>query len=102
MCGIVDKVFDMVDTVISGPDKPQSAPVAAAASAPAPAVVRSDPVADDAKVQADAAAKAASERTTTTRRRKYSSLLATGGGGDVSAVSTMAPAAQAGKQTLGA
>ena len=67
--------------------------------APQPQVVRESPKADDARIQAEAAAKAAEEKGATKRRRKYQSLLATGGGGDASAVTTAAPA---GKATLGA
>lgn len=67
--------------------------------APAPTVVRESPKADDARIQADAAAKAAEDRANTKRRRKYQSLLATGGAGDASAPDVSAPG---GKPTLGA
>jgi len=67
--------------------------------APAPQVVRESPKADDARIQAEAAAKAAGERSATKRRRKYQSLLATGGAGDTTAPAVSAPA---GKATLGA
>ena len=67
--------------------------------APAPTVVRESPAADDARIQAEAAAKASEDRAATKRRRKYQSLLATGGGGDATAPDVSAPA---GKATLGA
>lgn len=66
--------------------------------APAPTVVRESPKADDARIQAEAAAKAAEERAGAKRRRKNQSLLATGGGGDTTAPETAAPG---GKATLG-
>lgn len=69
---------------------------------PAPAVVRSSPVADQAAIDAEAAAKAAQAKTTRKRAVRAQSLLATGGGGDPTAVATGQPSAQAGKPTLGA
>lgn len=84
MCGILDKIL--------GTDEKEK-------TAPAPAVVREQPKADDARIQAEAAAKASEERTATKRRRKYQSLLATGGGGDAEAPAVSAPG---GKATLGA
>lgn len=66
--------------------------------APPPIVVRESPLADQAKAEADAAAKAAQATTARRRRVRASSLLATGGEGDLSAPVTAQPAA---KQTLG-
>lgn len=67
-----------------------------------PAVVGSSPIADQAKIDADAAAKAAQEKTQLRRRLRASSLLATGGQGDALAPLTGQPSAIAGKTTLGA
>lgn len=63
-----------------------------------PPVVRSDPVADQAKAEALAASKAAQEATARKRRQRASSLLATSGGGDASNTVTGQPTA---KTTLG-
>jgi len=82
MC--LDKIF--------GSDPPAQA-------APAPAVVREAPKADDARIEAEATVKAAEEKGATKRRRKYQSLLATGGAGDATSPEIGTPT---GKATLGA
>ena len=64
-----------------------------------PAVVRQDPVADQAAIDAQAAGTAAQERTARKRRIRANSLLATGGQGDTVAPITGQAAA---KPTLGA
>ena len=66
-----------------------------------PQVVRESPIVDQAKIDADAAAKSQQESTARKRRMRQSSLLATAGSGDASNVVTGQPAAQ-GKATLGA
>ncbi len=64
-----------------------------------PTVVRESPLADQAKLDAAAAAKAAAENTARKRRLRASSLLATGGAGDATNVVTGQTMA---KPTLGA
>lgn len=66
-----------------------------------PPVVQSSPLADQAKIDAEAAAKAAQARTDRKRRVRASSLLATSGAGDTSDVVTGQPSAVSGKSTLG-
>lgn len=66
---------------------------------PAPQVIRENPVADQAAIDAKAAATSAQERAAQKRRIKASSLLATGGAGDLSQVGTTQAGA---KPTLGA
>lgn len=68
----------------------------------APPVIASSPVADQAGIEADAAAKAAQEKTQLRRRLRASSLLATGGSGDALSPLTGQPSAIASKSTLGA
>lgn len=67
-----------------------------------PAVVAQSPLADQAKIDADAASKAAQAKTDRKRRVRASSLLATGGAGDTTAPVTGQPSAIAAKPTLGA
>lgn len=67
-------------------------------SKPTPPVT-SSPIVDQAKIDADAAAKASQDRIATSRRRRSSGTLLTSGGGDTSALDVAAPAA---KPTLGA
>lgn len=68
-----------------------------------PTVVRESPLADQAKIDSEAAAAGAAEKTARKRRMRASSLLATGGMGDASAPSTATPGAAPGtKTTLGA
>jgi hypothetical protein len=64
-----------------------------------PQVIRDSPLADQARIDADAAAKARQESTQRKRRIRASSLLASGGGGDLSNPVTGQPEA---KPTLGA
>jgi hypothetical protein len=64
-----------------------------------PQVVRDSPLADQAKIDADAAAKSQQQSTQRKRRIRASSLLASGGGGDLSNPVTGQPEA---KPTLGA
>lgn len=59
-----------------------------------PSVIRESPLADQAKIEGEAASRASARR----RRIRASSLLATGGQGDTSSAATALPAA---KQTLG-
>ena len=66
-----------------------------------PAVVAQSPLADQAKIEADAQAKAAQARTDRKRRIRASSLLATGGAGDMTAPVTGQPTAIGAKATLG-
>lgn len=66
-----------------------------------PSVVRSSPIADQAKADADAAGKSAQAKTARKRAARASSLLATGGSGDPSNPVTGLPSAQS-KPTLGA
>jgi hypothetical protein len=68
----------------------------------APQVVQSSPLADQAKIDAAASAKAAQDKTQLRRRLRASSLLATGGQGDTLDPVTGQPSAIAGKSTLGA
>ena len=63
-----------------------------------PPVVQSSPIADQAKIEADAAAKAAQERTAQRRRQRGNSLLAQGAQGDQGLGDTTPGA----KPTLGA
>lgn len=67
-----------------------------------PTVLRENPLADQAKLEADAAAKAQQDSTMRRRRIRASSLLATGGTGDPVDIVTGGPAAIPGKPTLGA
>lgn len=60
--------------------------------------VTSSPVVDQARIDADAAAKASQDRIATARRRRASGTLLTGGGGDTGGVE-VAPVAA--KPTLG-
>jgi hypothetical protein len=64
-----------------------------------PTVVQDSPIADQAKVDADAAAKGSQDKLARRRRLRASSLLATGGAGDMSSPVTGTPTA---KPTLGA
>jgi hypothetical protein len=64
-----------------------------------PAVVRESPVADQAKIDAEASVKANQDSTLRKRRIRASSLLATGGQGDTTAPVTGSVSA---KPTLGA
>ena len=64
-----------------------------------PTVIRESPVADQAKIETDAAAKAGQDRTVRRRRLRASSLLATGGQGDTATPVTGSATA---KPTLGA
>lgn len=65
-----------------------------------PAVIQSSPIADQAKIDADARAKAGADSVQRRRRLRASSLLATGSGaGDTSSVVTGQATA---KPTLGA
>lgn len=64
-----------------------------------PVVIRESPIADQAKIDAEAAAKASQENLRRRRRMRASSLLATGGAGDTAVTTTETPAA---KPTLGA
>lgn len=64
-----------------------------------PTVVRESPIADQAKIDAEAAAKASQEKLQRRRRLRASSLLATGGAGDTAVTASGTPAA---KPTLGA
>lgn len=66
-----------------------------------PAVTQQSPLADQAKIDADAAAKAAQARTDRRRRQRGSSLMATMGGGDTTDPMTGQPTAIGGKSTLG-
>lgn len=65
-----------------------------------PPVVQTSPIADQAKVDADAAGKSAQAKTARKRAARASSLLATGGSGDLSNPVTGLPSAQS-KPTLG-
>jgi hypothetical protein len=65
-----------------------------------PPVVQPAPIVDQAKIDADAAAKAAQGKSQRRRMARASSLLATGGGGDLSSPVTGLPSAQS-KSTLG-
>jgi hypothetical protein len=67
-----------------------------------PVVVASNPAADAKAAEAKAAQTAAADKLATNRRRRAASLLATGGAGDPTQPMTAAPAATAGKPTLGA
>lgn len=64
-----------------------------------PTLLASDPVGDQAKIDAESSAKGAQARTSRRRRIRASSLLATGGTGDTADVVTGQPYA---KPTLGA
>lgn len=66
-----------------------------------PPVVRSEPIADQAKIDSDAAGKSAQAKSQRKRMARASSLLATGGTGDLSSPVTGLPSAQS-KPTLGA
>lgn len=80
MCGIVKSIFGGNDS---------------------PPVVYQSPKADQAEIDAKAAATAAQDRTRRRRSMRASSLLATGGDGDLSSPVNGAPVAS-GKAALGA
>jgi len=71
----------------------------AASGKKTPPVVSSSPLKDQAKIEADANAKALQEATARKRRQRSSSLLASGGAGDESEITTGSAGAKA---TLGA
>ena len=60
-----------------------------------PPVVQSSPVKDQAKIEAEAQAKAMQEQTARKRRQRGASLLASGGGGDESPIQTAGAGAKA-------
>lgn len=66
-----------------------------------PTVLRENPAADQARLEADAAAKTQQESIARRRRTRSSSLLATGGQGDAIDPVSGQPTAIAGKSTLG-
>lgn len=86
MCGgALKKLADPLNLFSSGADTPT--------------VIQQSPLADQAKIEADASAKGGQEKVARRRRLRASSLLATGGAGDVSSPVTGDVSA---KPTLGA
>lgn len=69
---------------------------------PAPVVVRENPAAEQARIEAAAASTAAQKTNARRQRVRANSLLAQGGAGDTSSPLTGQPMAVAGKATLGA
>lgn len=80
--------------ILAGLGTVASVAVSKAMAPKPPSVVQSSPLADQEKLEAEAAQKATSRR----RRLRASSLLATSGQGDASTVATAGPYA---KQSLG-